>query len=292
SGSGSDDTNCAQIQSIDECLNDSQRTDDKEAAVDQTSQDVHMKSAESLECLSTKSGAEVAAATQVSDTTSACTSASAPTVTADDNEDESSQPSTSEEIVKLKIVFNKTTHDIEIGLKRTGRELKEKLQTLIKVDPSMQKLVVKAAKLSLWNKTAAEDAKEERTQITTREPLCKQKQHKKVIDKGLPDDAMPAWRNGKSDLPPEPLHGMINKYNHKVRLTFKLELDQLWIGTRERTEKVPMNNIRSIVSEPIDEHPEYHVMGIQMGPTEASRIWLYWVPSQYVDAIKDTILGK
>ncbi|CAG2183152.1 unnamed protein product, partial [Oppiella nova] len=156
SGSGSDDTNCAQIQSIDECLNDSQRTDDKEAAVDQTSQDVHMKSAESLECLSTKSGAEVAAAAQVSDTTSACASASdAATVAADDNEDESSQPSTSEEIVKLKIVFNKTTHDIEIGLKRTGHELKEKLQTLIKVDPSMQKLVVKGIPIQ-DNKTLSE----------------------------------------------------------------------------------------------------------------------------------------
>ncbi|PRD23045.1 UNVERIFIED_CONTAM: Ubiquitin domain-containing protein UBFD1 [Trichonephila clavipes] len=32
--------------------------------------------------------------------------------------------------------------------------------------------------------------------------------------------------------------------------------------------------------------------GIQLGTTEASRYWLYWVPAQYVDAIKDTILGK
>ena len=32
--------------------------------------------------------------------------------------------------------------------------------------------------------------------------------------------------------------------------------------------------------------------GIQLGPTEASRYWIYWVPAQYVDAIKDSILGK
>lgn len=32
--------------------------------------------------------------------------------------------------------------------------------------------------------------------------------------------------------------------------------------------------------------------GIQLGPTEASRYWIYWVPAQYVDAIKDTVLGK
>ena len=32
--------------------------------------------------------------------------------------------------------------------------------------------------------------------------------------------------------------------------------------------------------------------GIQLGPTELSIYWIYWVPAQYVDAVKDTILGK
>lgn len=36
----------------------------------------------------------------------------------------------------------------------------------------------------------------------------------------------------------------------------------------------------------------YVLQAIQLGPTEASRYWIYWVPAQYVDAIKDTILGK
>ena len=113
-----------------------------------------------------------------------------------------------------------------------------------------------------------------------------------MIDRGKPDDVMPAWKNGSAPLPSEPLHGMVNKYNNKVRLTFKLELDQLWIGTKERTDKLQMASIRSIVSEPIEEYPEYHIMGVQTGPTEQSRIWIYWVPAQFVEAIKDTILGK
>lgn len=46
----------------------------------------------------------------------------------------------------------------------------------------------------------------------------------------------------------------------KVRLTFKLELDQLWIGTKERTEKIPMTSIKNIVSEPIEGHSQYHIM--------------------------------
>lgn len=53
---------------------------------------------------------------------------------------------------------------------------------------------------------------------------------------------------------------MLNKMGGKVRLTFKLELDQLWIGTKERTDKITMNTIKSIVSEPIEGHEEYHIM--------------------------------
>lgn len=85
---------------------------------------------------------------------------------------------------------------------------------------------------------------------------------------------------------------MYNKSGGKVRLTFKLEQDQLWIGTKgeitagllslntplnkhaddemffpfcvffaaERTEKVPMGSIKNVVSEPIEGHEDYHMM--------------------------------
>ena len=152
---------------------------------------------------------------------------------------------------------------------------------------------------------------------------CKQKQHKKVLDKGKPDDVMPGILGIKEHLPTQPLSGMLNKHGGKVRLTFKMENDQVWIGkylmlqqtyiylmtkqgniipissllnivlgTKERTEKLPLNSIKNVVSEPIDGHKEYHIVALQLGPTEASRYWIYWVPAQYVDAIKDCILGK
>lgn len=63
-------------------------------------------------------------------------------------------------------------------------------------------------------------------------------------------------------LPSYPLSGMLNKHGGKVRLTFKLELDQIWIGTKERTEKINMNHIRQIVSEAIDGYEQYHIMVI------------------------------
>jgi hypothetical protein len=34
------------------------------------------------------------------------------------------------------------------------------------------------------------------------------------------------------------------------------------------------------------------LQALQLGPTELSRYWIYWVPANYVEAIKDSILGK
>ena len=57
--------------------------------------------------------------------------------------------------------------------------------------------------------------------------------HKTVLDKhGVPEDAMPGIRDCHEPLPPFPISGMYNKSGGKVRLTFKLETDQLWIGTK------------------------------------------------------------
>ena len=57
--------------------------------------------------------------------------------------------------------------------------------------------------------------------------------HKTVLEKhGKPDDALVGIKNRKDRLPTEPLTGMYNKSGGKVRLTFKLEVDQLWIGTK------------------------------------------------------------
>ena len=63
--------------------------------------------------------------------------------------------------------------------------------------------------------------------------LLHPQQHKKVLDKyGKPDD-VPVGVKGLSEaLPQVPLSGMYNKSGGKVRLTFKLDSDQLWLGTK------------------------------------------------------------
>ncbi|KAK4293707.1 hypothetical protein Pmani_033609 [Petrolisthes manimaculis] len=224
------------------------------------------------------------------------------------------------EAVSFKLVYNKTKYDIEFPIDGTVKQLKEHLSSIINVLPAMQKVMIKGlakdektlkelgvtkgSKVMVVgsklddvvnvNTPKSEPAAAEKTSTTTtsKEPLCRQKLHRKIIDKGVPEDAMPGIKNSKDVLPAYPLSGMLNKHGGKVRLTFKLELDQIWIGTKERTEKINMNHIRQIVSEAIDGNEQYHIMGLQLGPTEASRYWLYWVPAQYVDAIKDTVLGK
>ncbi|XP_028134916.1 ubiquitin domain-containing protein UBFD1 [Diabrotica virgifera virgifera] len=220
--------------------------------------------------------------------------------------------------VEIKVIYNKKKYDITTTSNTTILELKKHLQDLLGVPDAMQKLmykgllqdtqtisnsgITKGSKIMLVGSTlndvlavssvTKQDVVELEKATTSKEPLSKQKIHRKVLDKGLPEDVMPGLKNIKEGLPPVPLSGMLNKHGGKVRLTFKLESDQLWLSTKERTEKLPMGSIKSVISEPIEEHDEYHILGLQLGPTEASRYWIYWVPAQYIDAIKDAVLGK
>ncbi|XP_077290753.1 ubiquitin domain-containing protein UBFD1-like [Arctopsyche grandis] len=225
-----------------------------------------------------------------------------------------------EERVDFKVVFNKSKYDITFGWDKTIKELKLHLEDIIGVVQNAQKIMIKGmAKDEMTLRTAGiisgckvmvvgskmndilavtsvkqQFAADEKSlgSTSTKEPLCEQKIHRKVLDKGVPPDAMPGILGTKEPLPPVPLSGMLNKHGGKVRLTFKLELDQVWVGTKERTEKLALTSIKGITSEPIKGHEQYHIMALQLGPTDASRYWIYWVPAQYLDAIKEAILDK
>lgn len=223
--------------------------------------------------------------------------------------------------IDVKVVWNKNKYDVVVRPEETVLDLKTKMQELTQLPPAMQKImfkglckddrtmkdlkVAKGTKIMLVGSTLddilavsttpnAQELKETSASGGTenkKEPLSKQKPHSKVTEKGPPEDAIPGVLLVKETLPAQPLSGMLNKSGGKVRLTFKLESDEVWIGTKERTDKVPMSSIKAVVSEPIAGHEGYHMLALQLGPTEASRYWIYWVPAQYVDAIKRTILG-
>ena len=233
--------------------------------------------------------------------------------------DSSASEKENKEKVDFKVVFNKKKYDVSFDMDDTIGALKVHLADIINVPNTMQKVMIKGlAKdemtlrqvgvtngskvmvvgstitdiLEVNKKPSAQQMKEEAQAEAAKEAWSEQKLHKKVLDKGKPEDIMPGLKNIKESLPVAPLNGMLNKSGGKVRLTFKLELDQLWIGTKERTEKVPLNSIKQVVSEAILGQEEYHILALQLGPTEASRYFVYWVPAQYVDAIKEAILGK
>jgi len=223
------------------------------------------------------------------------------------------------EMVEFKVVFNKKKYDITFGLDDTVGALKVHLQDIISVPSTMQKIMIKGlakdemtlrklgvikgskvmvigstlnAVLEVAKKPTPQQMKEAEKDAEKKESWCQQKLHKKVLERGKPEDAMAGIKNTRESLPPFPLSGMLNKSGGKVRLTFKLEVDQIWLGTKERTEKLPMNSIKAVSSEAIEGHEEYHIMALQLGPTEASRYFIYWVPAQYVESIKEAILGK
>ncbi|XP_033499947.1 ubiquitin domain-containing protein UBFD1 isoform X1 [Epinephelus lanceolatus] len=252
------------------------------------------------------------------DTESTAQTAAGDTTTQDSSISNGDDVDGDQETVDLKIIWNKNKYDLKIPVDNTGAKLKERIHSLTGLPPAMQKVMYKGllpedktlreikitngAKIMVVGSTindvlAVNTPKEAiqqevKAEENKKEPLCRQKQHRKVLDKGKPDDIMPSIKGTKERLPTVPLSGMFNKSGGKVRLTFKLEQDQLWIGTKERTEKVPMGSIKNVVSEPIEGHEDYHMMAFQLGPTEASQYWVYWVPAQFVDAIKDTVLGK
>lgn len=218
------------------------------------------------------------------------------------------------------VTFGSEKYNIPVVLNGNVTDFKSKVAELSGVPENMQKLICKGVKL-LEEKTlkecgvadnskimligsrpaevdsvkkggtSADLAETKASEITKKEPLCRQKQHMKILEKGIPDDAIPGIKNAQDPLPSFPISGMLNKTGGKVRLTFKLELDQVWIGTKERTEKLNMTQIKRLINEPIEFHEEYHIMGLQLGPTEQSLYFLYWVPAQYVAAIKSAIMG-
>ncbi|XP_063718531.1 ubiquitin domain-containing protein UBFD1-like [Symsagittifera roscoffensis] len=224
-----------------------------------------------------------------------------------------------EDFITVKVAYNKTIYDTKIAKSKTVLDLKKELQKSTGVPESLQKLMykgkltdsMKISESSLINGCKVlligskpsdvvqvnkvptkSELLDDPTEVKSKEPLCEQTQHKKVLDKGKPENLMLGIKGSKEALPTAPLSGMIKQDGGNIRLTFKLESDELWIGTKERTHKLPMNSIKSVHSEAIKGHEEYSIVGIQTGPTLKSTIWVYWVPSQYVDSIKDTILGS
>jgi hypothetical protein len=66
------------------------------------------------------------------------------------------------------------------------------------------------------------------------------------------------WK--KEALPQTPIGGVLNNLGTKVRLTFKVWSQELWIQSATSTQKIPFQTIRTVQSEPIKGHEDYHIV--------------------------------
>jgi len=221
------------------------------------------------------------------------------------------------ELIHFTINYKKQNFAIEFGSENTLSSLRIHIAKLTGVAAALQKLMLKGmvkddtktlnelglkegAKLMLVGSTINDvmaasappptttEAKAEETKV---EALCDQMPHKKFIEKGPPEGSEPGKKGKHEPLPQNSIEGIYNNIGTKVRLTFKVWVQELWIQSASSTQKVPFASIRSVSSEPIKGKEEYHILILQLGGSDKSKYFLYFVPCQYIRAIKTTILS-
>jgi hypothetical protein len=223
-------------------------------------------------------------------------------------------------IVKLKIIHGKNKYNVEIGLENTVDDLKIHLETLTNVDRSMQKLMFKGAlkqgtlsenkiknksKLKLIgnpmdqvmqivHKTQVDadkatndkilgfeqELKKEKDDDGDTGPWKDMKEHKKILDMGVPEGTGAGNKSIRLRLPSSPLlvRGMDGQ---PVRIVFRMQITppQVWLQSVTRTKKIPLGQVHSIKCEDIEDG-NYVIMALQLGKTSKSRVYLYFVPKQ------------
>jgi len=130
--------------------------------------------------------------------------------------------------------------------------------------------------------------------IAAKEPekdWCEMPIHRKVLDKGKPADVEMGYvpLDGPEPIPSSPL--VLFDAGGKIRLTFKMAEQMLVIGTNQRTQRVPLASVQGSDSKPILGYEAYHILALQLGSTERSIKYFYWVPAQYIRSIT-ALFGK
>lgn len=185
-----------------------------------------------------------------------------------------------------KIMFKGMQRDDTKTLQAVG--IRDKVKVMM-VGSSIDQ-VMKAAQGPTADQLSAQASLAEGS-AAVEENLQEQTKHRKVLDKGIPEGVEPGLVGNHASLPEGSINNVLNNIGLKVRLTFKKFTEELWVQSASNTQKLHFAQIRKIIAEPIKEHPEYHMMGLQLGSGDGSTLWLYWVPSQYVNAIRYTVMA-
>lgn len=228
--------------------------------------------------------------------------------------------------IEIKVVFGKLSTTSSRPLSSTVAELKAEIAQHTGVPPENQKLLFKgqlkdeqtleAAGLKSGSKVIVMGSRPEEIKSAARvqatslgvgkagagdewdgkpstQPWSEQEQHKKVLAKGRPDDGWPGIKDRQVPLREDQTYipGLLNSQGTKVRLTFKPELQQIWVGSAVSTQKIMMQSVSKIESQLIKGQEEHSILRLQVGASATSNLWLYFVPSQAVSGIKMRIMG-
>ncbi|KAG7669068.1 hypothetical protein Ndes2526B_g00786 [Nannochloris sp. 'desiccata'] len=224
------------------------------------------------------------------------------------------------ETIQIKVQFGKQMKVVSRRLDTTIAELKAEIAEQTSVPVSNQKLLFKGqlkdastlreTGLKNGSKLMVIGTKPEDTRIANNttasnsetgdwdanpksSPWSKEPRHEKILSKGVPEDAWPGLEGRQVSLRDDQTYipGLYNSQGVKVRFTFKSELEQVWIGSPSHTQKVPYSTISKIEAQVIEGNEKYSILRLMLGASAANSYWLYFVPSQYVAAIKMRILG-
>ncbi|GIL73657.1 hypothetical protein Vretimale_5459 [Volvox reticuliferus] len=233
----------------------------------------------------------------------------------------STAPGTPVEEVTFKIQFGKNSSDVKRPFDSTVGDLKDEIQKQLGIPSKLQKLMCKGSALKDDTATLRQAGVKDGSKLLligsnpravdaakagssgaaagewdapkVEEPIYKQAQHAKVLAKGVPDGGLPGipGRQVPMDDSLTAIPGLLNSQGSKVRMTFKTEMQQLWLGSEATTQKVPFGTISKIESWPIEGNEGYSILALHLGAGGTSKYWLYYFPSQYVSGLKIRILG-
>ena len=228
------------------------------------------------------------------------------------------------DLAKITVKYNQDNHVLHISLQKTLKDLKDMVYEKTKLDPPLQKLMFKG-ELRGDTKTLEElKIRKRRTRIllvgsslddimevnagpdaakksaksnnsnsssssSDDELWCAKKEHDKIVKLGPPLQSTKGLKDKNLPMPSDGmLHGIRDKNGTPVRLIFKSRIEQLWISTKTGSTKIHYQQIRDVKSQAIKGSEEYHIVSLIIKQT---KYFLYYVPAQYVRAVRIAILG-
>ncbi|KAJ3442459.1 ubiquitin domain-containing protein ubfd1 [Anaeramoeba flamelloides] len=226
-------------------------------------------------------------------------------------------------MIILILKYKKQSHELKMQHDDTIGDLKALVEKITKVPKSLQKLIYKGiqkndqktlreAKMRNKSKVLLIGNPSQEIASTNSQPVdrdvedysswkvnkeknsyfCSLDEHQNFMNNRKPTREIPHSRNGRHlQLPKSPIRNVWDEFGQRVKLKFKSNKDQLRIKSLSQTLAVQLGMIKDLYTKELSNFNGYSLMGLQTGNTSKSILWFYYVPSHYVRAIRNAILG-